>query len=64
MAKHIDLIAVGALALAFGFAAHVQQALHMNFSPTVRVLHIQTFKPIRITPPQPHFPRLPHFPRV
>jgi len=68
MAKHVDLIAVGALALAFSFAAHIHQALHMNLSPAVRVLHIQGFKPIRITPPQPpavpRLPRLPHFPRV
>ena len=68
MTKHVDLIAVGAMVLAFGFAAHVHEALHANLSPAERALHIRTFAPIRITPPQPpavpHLPRLPRFPRV
>jgi hypothetical protein len=50
MSKHIDLIAVAALLLAFAFAERIHQIMHTGFVQA-RVFRIRTL------PRPPHLPR-------
>jgi len=67
MSKHIDLIAVGALLLAFTSAARVHDTMQLHFVNS-RMFRVHTLSPIVVVPPHmpaaPHMPRLPHLPRV
>ncbi len=67
MSRHIDLIAVGALLVAFALASHLHDALHLRLSQA-RVFRIHTLSPVVVAPPRvpsvPHLSRLPHLPHV
>jgi hypothetical protein len=54
MSKHVDLLAIAVLLLAFAFAARVHEVLSLHFA-----------HPIVIRPPHvPPLPRFSHLPRV
>ena len=67
MSKHIDLIAVGALLLSFGFAARVHEVVHLGTGRT-QMFRIRAIKPVVVVPPHtpavPCLPSLWHLPRV
>jgi len=64
MSKHIDLIAVAALLLAFAFAERVHGLMQVHLLQA-RVFRMHAIRPLVISPPQvPAVPRLPHLPRV
>jgi hypothetical protein len=64
MSKHVDLIAVGALLVAFAFAARVHDMAYIGIGQT-RIFRVHALNPIVIAPPHaPMPPRLPAFPRV
>ena len=63
MSKHVDLIAVGALLVAFALTARVHDMMYIGFGET-RMFRMRPPNPI-ISPPRiPAMPRLPRFPRV
>lgn len=64
MSKHVDLIAVGALLVAFAFAARVHDMAYIGIGQT-RMLRVRPWNSIVVVPPPaPMPPRLPDFPRV
>jgi len=64
MSKHVDLIAVGVLLLAFAFATRLHELASMSIAQT-RVLRILPVNPTMAAPPRvPPTPRFPHLPRV
>jgi hypothetical protein len=64
MAKHIDLLAVGALLLVFAIGARVKDVMHPG-TMSVQMLRIRAINPLAVRPPHvPAVPHLPHFPRV
>jgi hypothetical protein len=68
MAKHIDLLAVGVLLLAFLFAARIQEAIHLG-GGSVRLIRIHAIDPVVVVPhhlPQAsrYWQRLSRFPRA
>jgi len=64
MSKHVDLIAVGALLLAFAFAASVHDMVNIRFGQA-GIFRARTVNPIVVVPPRmPMPPRMPRLPRV
>jgi hypothetical protein len=64
MSKHVDLIAVGVLLVAFAFAASVHDMVHISLGQA-GMFRVRAMNPIVVTPPRmPMPPRLPHLPRV
>jgi hypothetical protein len=64
ISKHVDLIAIAALLLAFAFAERLQEAMHLSFGQA-RLFRVRALNPIVIVPPHvPAVPRVPHLPRV
>lgn len=64
MSKHIDLLAVGALLLAFAIGAHLHAAIRVGVTPA-QLLRIRAINPVVVVPPHfPAVPHVPHFPRV
>jgi hypothetical protein len=64
MCKHVDLIAVGFLLLAFAFAARLHESASLEIGRT-HVVRAFRARPIIAAPPHvPRLPCLPHFPHV
>jgi hypothetical protein len=62
MSKHVDLIAVGALVLAFAFAARVQEMVHAGMGQA-RTFRLRTAHPVVMIPPSvPAVPRILSYP--
>jgi hypothetical protein len=64
MSKHVDLIALGLLLLAFAFFARLHEVASMEIARN-HVFRAFPVRPIVVVPPHvPRPPRLPHFPHV
>ena len=64
MSKHVDLIAVGALLVAFAIAASVHDMVYLGLSQA-GMFRVRAVNPIVAVPPRmPMPPRMPHLPRV
>jgi len=64
MSKHLDLIAVGALLLAFAFVTRVHELASMEIART-HVFRAYPVRPVIVAPPHvPRLLRLPHLPHV
>jgi hypothetical protein len=63
MSKHVDLIAVSVLLLAFAFAARVHELASLEIART-HVFRTFPARPIIVAPHVPRAPRFPHLPHV
>jgi hypothetical protein len=67
MSKHVDLIAIAFLLLAFVFAGRLHGTFYVH-PGRPGVVRVNPVDPMSLTPPRlppvPRFPRLPHLPRV
>jgi hypothetical protein len=60
MSRHIDLIAVGALVLAFAFATRVHEVMHARVAQS-GLFRVHAINPVVIVPPR--MPAVPSPPR-
>jgi hypothetical protein len=64
MSKHVDLIAIGALLVAFAFTARLHELAAIGVAQT-RAFRVRPIHPVVVVPPRvPAAPRLPHLPRL
>jgi hypothetical protein len=64
MSKHVDLIAVGVLLVAFAFAASLHDMVYIGLGQG-GMFRVRAVNPIVVVPPRmPMPPRMPHLPRV
>jgi hypothetical protein len=60
MSKHVDLIAVGVLLLAFAFVWRLHDVVHLHIA-SANVMRVRPMSPFVVSPPHvPALPRLPH----
>jgi hypothetical protein len=63
MSKHVDLIAVGVLLLAFAFVTRLHEVASIGIAQT-RVFRVLPVSPIIVAPSCVPPPRFPHLPSV